>query len=166
MEPNPEELHASNKSRLFTKIGPEDIGSMLMYFYDAKWKDVLPYWDMFPVMFVVDVKPDRFSGLNLHYLPFQLRAKLMDALYTIAEKNKENKIQRLALSYQVLKNASKFKAFKPCYKTYLKSNLKSRFFWIEPREWDTALFLRTERFQKATNQTVWRHSREIIKGIR
>jgi hypothetical protein len=134
-----------------------------MFFYHAKWEDVLPYWDMYPLIFVVDVGADYFYGINLHYLPPVLRAKLMDALYTIAVRNKDNKIMRLKLSYQVLKSASKFKEFKPCFKKYLKSHLRSRFFYVEPREWDMAIALRTERFQKASKQTVWRQSRQIIK---
>lgn len=156
------ELHASNKSRLFTRIGPEDIGTMLMYFYDAKTKDDLPYWDKFPLIFVVEVGDTWFHGINLHYLPPMLRAKLMDALWTIAVKNPTDKLVRLKLSYQVLKSATKFAPFKPCFKMYLKNHVRSRFFFVESREWDTAMALPSAQFQKATNQTVWRHSRKKI----
>src|SRR4051812_30598339 len=83
-EVNVNTLHGSNKSRLFSRFGPEDIGTMIMYFYDAKLKDVLPYWDQFPLVFPIEIYDDGFLGINLHYLPPMLRAKLMDALYTTA----------------------------------------------------------------------------------
>lgn len=164
LQVDPEELHASNKSRLFTRMGPEDIGTMLMYFYDPKHRDELPYWDKFPLIFVVEVGDTWFHGINLHYLPPMLRAKLMDALWTIAVKHKDEKIVRLKLSYQVLKSAAKFAPFKPTFKMYLKNHVRSRFFFVESREWDTAIGLPVQTFQKATNQTVWKHSRRIIKG--
>lgn len=159
-----DELHSSNKSRLFTRIGPEDIGSMLMFFYEAKWKDKLPYWDRYPLIFVIETYEDSFLGINLHYLPPMIRAKLMDALYKTAITNDKNKIERLKINYQILASAARFKAFKPCVKKYLKTHLRSRFFFVEPREWDMALMLRVAQFQKATEQTVWRHSKKIIEG--
>jgi hypothetical protein len=58
-------------------------GQMLMYFYDPKGKDELPYYDKFPLTVVVDKAPGGFYGLNLHYLPPILRAKLLDALMEI-----------------------------------------------------------------------------------
>jgi hypothetical protein len=66
------------------------IGRMYMFSYDAKWKDKLPYWDAFPLIFPIDFKKDGFLGINLHYLPPVLRAKLMDELYTRADRKDYN----------------------------------------------------------------------------
>lgn len=162
-EVNVNTLHASNQSRLFSRFGPEDIGSMISFFYDAKLKDVLPYWDQFPLIFPIEMYDDGFLGINMHYLPPLLRAKLMDALYTVAI-SKKDKIQRLKISYEILASAAKFSAFRPCIKRYLKNHVRSRFFYIEPREWDMALMLPTQRFVGATDQKVWQDSRKIIKG--
>lgn len=161
-EVNVNKLQASNKSRLFSRFGREDIGSMISFFYDAKLKDVLPYWDQFPLVFPIEIYDDGFLGINLHYLPPLLRAKLMDALYTTAI-TKKDKIQRLKISYDILVSATKFSPFKPCVKRYLKGHVKSRFFYIEPNEWDMALMLPTQRFVGASEQKVWRDSREKIK---
>jgi hypothetical protein len=43
----------------------------------------LPYWDRLPLIFPIEIYPDGFLGINLHYLPPMYRAKLMDALYGI-----------------------------------------------------------------------------------
>jgi len=161
-EVNVNKLHASNQSRLFSKFGPEDIGSMIMFFYDAKLKDVLPYWDQFPLIFPIEVYDDGFLGINLHYLPLTLRAKLMDALYTTAITKKDT-ITRLRITYQILAAASKFKAFRPCIKRYLNGHIKSRFFYVDPKEWDMALMLPTQRFVGAPDQKVWQDSRNKIK---
>lgn len=135
---------------------------MVMFFYDAKWKDVLPYWDQFPLVYPIEMYDDGFLGINLHYLPPILRARLMDALYTAAITRKD-KIQRLRISYDILNSAAKFTPFKPCIKRYLVKHVRSRFFYVEPREWDMALLLPTQRFVGASDTKVWSDSRKIIK---
>ena len=138
------------------------VGSMYMFTYDAKWKDDLPYWDKFPLVFPFTTVPGGFLGLNLHYLPLQYRAKLMDSLYTITNNQLYNETTKLKLSYEVLNKASQFKYFKPTVKHYLTGQMMSRFLYIYPAEWDMALFLPLERFQKANKQQVWSDSRKII----
>lgn len=141
------------------------IGAMYMYYYDAKTKDELPYWDKFPLIFPFKIVKGGFYGINLHYLPLQYRAILMDALYDIANNRKYDETTRLRLSYDVLSKASKFRYFKPCVKRYLTSQMRSRFLYVYPSEWDIALFLPLERFVGTRKTTVWKDSRQIIRGV-
>ncbi len=104
------------------------------------------------------------TELNLHYLPLQLRAQLMDALYDITNNNRYDESTKLKLSYSVLKGAEKFKLFQPTFKRYLNSQVRSRFVLIEPAEWDIALWLQSEQFQGASKTKVWADSRKIIRG--
>jgi hypothetical protein len=97
-----------------------------------------------------------FLGINMHYLPLPLRAKLMDALYSLATNKSYDETTRLRMTYDILNSASKYRFFKPTLKMYLNEHVKSRFIKIESAEWDIALFLPTERFQKSSKQTVWR----------
>ena len=119
-------------------------GNMYMFFYDPKGKKTLPYYDRFPMIFPIDKTPDGFIGINLHYLPYVLRAKLMDALYDTVTNAKYDTSTKLGITYKILKGASKFRLFKPTIKRYLNSNVRSRFLYIEPKEWDIALFLPVE----------------------
>ena len=57
---------------------------MNMFFYDPKHKDTLPYYDRFPLSVIIGPAKGGFYGLNLHYLPPVLRAKMLDALMDIA----------------------------------------------------------------------------------
>ena len=101
-------------------------------------------------------------GLNLHYLPLQYRAKLMDALYDVASNSRYDETTKLNLSYKLLNSSSKFSYFKPCIKHYLTSQLRSKFLYIYPSEWDMALFMPLERFQGASKATVFKDSRRMI----
>lgn len=153
VEQTKERLHAKPK-----------IGSMYFFKYDPKWKQELPYYDMFPLIFPFNQKSDRFWGINMHYLPLPLRAKLMDSLYTISNNKQYDESTKLKISYNVLKSASKFRYFRPCIKEYLFTHMKSMFMYIYPAEWDTALFLPVEQFKKQRRQTVWRDSRHMIEA--
>ena len=55
-------------------------GRMFMYFYDPKHKKTLPYYDRFPLTFMVEKAEGGFYGLNLHYLPHKQRALFFDKL--------------------------------------------------------------------------------------
>lgn len=139
------------------------IGRMYFFVYDAKHKATLPYYDKFPLIFPVDKTSDGFFGLNFHYLPLPLRAKLMDSLYDITNNKKYDETTKLKLSYGILKGAQKFSLFKPTFKRYLNSQVRSRFVEVAPAEWDIALFLGSDQFAGASRNQVWRDSKEIMR---
>ena len=143
------------------KVAPRP-GNMYMYLYDPKTKDTLPYYDRFPLIFPWKVESDRFWGINLHYLPLPLRAKLMDSLYDVTNNNRYDESTKLKFNYQILSSASKFRYFKPCVKQYLFNQMQSKFVYVYPSEWDIALFMPLERFAKASKTQVWTQTRKLM----
>ena len=135
------------------------VGDMFMYFYDPKTKDTLPYYDRFPLTILVDRAPKGFYGLNLHYLPLDVRAKFLDALLDNLNNKRYDESTRFRLSYEMLKGASKLRAFRPCFKRYLSAHVRSRFAKVEAPEWEIATFLPTADFEKASSTEVYRDSR-------
>lgn len=156
---NERQLINSDSERITEVIRP---GSMYMYLYDPKHKDTLPYYDRAPLIFPFKVESGRFWGINLHYLPLELRGKLMDALYETRINNRYDESTRLRISYQTLNGAAKFKYFEPCVKQYLVNHMQSKFMYIYPSEWDIALWLPTERFAKASKSQVWAESKKKV----
>jgi hypothetical protein len=140
------------------------IGNMYMFFYDPKHKATLPYYDRFPLIFPINKAKGGFLGINFHYLPLKLRASLMDNLYEITSNEKYDEKTKMEISYKILKSAEKFAEFKPTIKHYLSSQIRSRLLYVNPVEWDIALFLDTARFEKATKTQVWADSKKIIRG--
>jgi len=151
-------------ANMYSRLSNSDIGRMFMFFYDPKHKKTLPYYDRFPLIFVIDRKKDGFLGMNLHYLPPLFRARLMDALYSIERIDNIRKSKKLKLTYELLNSASRFRYFRPCIKQYLNQHRRSRFLYIPYNEWDIALMLPTERFVKDNKQNVWNESKRIILG--
>lgn len=140
------------------------LGNMYFFRYEAKMKKELPYWDRFPLIFPIDSAPGGFYGLNFHYLPYGLRARFMDALYTLVDNKNINEKTKMDLSYQLVKNVSKMPYYKPCVKHYLNTNIRSNFYYVAPQQWDIALFLPVEQFQKARKEQVFKDSVKAING--
>jgi hypothetical protein len=135
-------------------------GRMFMYFYDPKHKKTLPYYDRFPLIFMVEKAEGGFYGLNLHYLPPKQRAIFFDKLTEYATNKKFDKSTRLRLKYQLLKSSSKLKFYKPCFKHYLTEHVKSRIVEVPASEWDAVLFLPSESFVKKSKNAVWNESKK------
>ena len=152
----------NDKENITSSLDEKNIGQMFMFFYDPKHKDTLPYYDTFPLIFLIGFKEKGFMGINLHYLPPFLRAKLMDSLYETLNNNRYDDSTKLRVSYQILASASRFKYFKPCVKHYLAEHVQSNYLNIEPTNWDSALMLPTEQFKKASSERVWRESRAMV----
>jgi hypothetical protein len=142
-------------------------GFFYFYMYDAKHKDTLPYWDKFPFTLVLDISQDRFMGLNFHYLDYGTRARLFDGLYEFrigrdSRPNVRDIRMRIKMSYDLLKASSKYKAFRPCLKEYLIEQVETPLMKVGAKEWDLALFLPVQQFQKKDATYVWRQSTKQI----
>ena len=140
----------------------EIVGGMYMFFYDPKHKDTLPYYDAFPLVIVVGPAEGGFYGLNLHYLPPILRAKMLDALMDITTNTKFNDSTRFKMSYELLVKTSKLKYFEPCFKHYLNEHVKSKFAMVPAPEWEIATFLPTADIRKANSKKVYYDSKKMI----
>jgi len=153
------------KTFMSTKMNARSIGRMMMYAYDPKTKHRLPYYDILPLILIVDADARGFYGINLHYIPPMLRKFLLNTLKSNLIDGPSNgtrlsrdEVRRLKFNYRALKRMSEFAIMKPCFKRYLFSNVRSSFMYIAPSEWDKTIMLPTERFVKATKQKVFRDS--------
>lgn len=137
-------------------------GRMYFYYYDPKTKDTLPYYDRFPLVIPIERYGDGFLGLNLHYLPPNLRLVLLDKLYDLLNNDNFDEKTRFRMSYSLLSGVARYKEFKPCVKRYLFSHLRSNFIEIPADQWEIAIFLPTEQFVGATSKKVHKESRAKI----
>jgi hypothetical protein len=125
-------------------------GFLYMFSYIAKTQNELPYYDRFPVVFPFRRTKEGFYGLNMHYIPLNYRAILMDNLYKLITDKNYNEKTRLRLTYNFLDSSSKYRFFRPCVKQYLNSHVRTRFALVPANQWDIALFLPLEKFVKSS----------------
>ena len=126
--------------------GRVNFGALNMFIYDPKLKNKLPYYDTFPLVLPIERYRDGCLGINFHYLPYALRARLLSRLDPNA-------------NYSALKNV---RLVKPTLKRYLNSNVRSRFRKLEEEDFMTAIMLPVQRFRKSSASKVWSDSRKVI----
>lgn len=143
----------ADPNKVFTKDAFPEIGQMYMFVYDAKYKEVLPYFDMYPLVFPIEFYSDGFLGINLHYLPPMARAALLNNLKRLATNNKYDETTKLNISYEVLRaHAIRFKRFENCVKRYLFSHVRSSFHQVASADWDKAVLLPLQRWHINPNK--------------
>ena len=142
-----------DQNRVFTKVTSPEIGKMYMYVYDPKYKNVLPFYDMYPLVFPIEFYNDGFLGINLHYLPPMARAALLTSLKRLSNNNNYDDTTRLNISYQTLKAyAIKFNGVENCIKRYLFAHVRSGFNQVSSSDWDKAVLLPLQRWQVNPNR--------------
>jgi hypothetical protein len=167
-EKNVEKLKMPSRNALLKDsaldpVSKQIAGNMYMYFYDPKHKKTLPYYDRFPLTIMLQPVKGGFQGLNLHYLQPDIRAKFLDELMKLAPSKVKNNSRLTKLRYDLLQSTRKYKEFKPCFKTYLTSQVASRMVRVPMTEWEVAVFLPTEQFKKSGKQNVWKDSLKIAR---
>lgn len=121
------------------------IGNLYFFYYDAKHKDKLPYWDRFPLVMPFSILSDGFVAISWHYLPFGSRLYLLDSLLSIHNTKLDAKTQ-LQLSWSAISKVSKFKFAEMAVHRYLINHIQSPLKWVEPENWETALGLPVQKF--------------------
>lgn len=122
------------------------MGEMYFYVYDAKHKKTLPYFDKFPLVIPIQPYRDGFLGLNLHYLIPPQRAVLLNTMTSYLTNLNYDASTRFRLSYATVAGASKMEIAKPAVKRYLWTQVRSKFIYVPPSEWDAAIFLPAENW--------------------
>ena len=97
-------------------------GHLYMFEYKAKTK-WLPYYDTFPLVYVMKASPDEFWGVNLHYMAPKKRIMVIKKLM-------EGRID----------------VPKRCFHKYLTSQVDGMMLDLAAAEWDTAILLHIENF--------------------
>lgn len=148
-----------------TPVDPENnTGDFFTFEYDPKLKDQLPYWDRFPFVLVLGPANNGFYGINFHYLQPTIRADLFQNLQSFLVEDYWISNQKIAATYEMLSSYSRFDAFRPCFKHYLYDHVGNMSIKIYPIEWQVALFLNIDQFQKMKRETVWKHSKSQIEN--
>ncbi len=97
-------------------------GRLFLFEYKAKMK-YLPYYDTFPLVYVIKANADHFFGANLHYLEPKKRVIAI-------EKLKENRIDLP----------------RSCFHKYILDHVDGFLLDLAIDEWDTAIVLPVEHF--------------------
>ena len=130
-----------------------------MFFYDAKTKKNLPYFDMFPLVFPLRRLGNSFTGINAHYLPPAFKEDFFNIYNKFALNDEFDETTLYRMTWTKI---SRFKIMRPLIRQYSLSNIKSRFLVLNADEVPTALSLPLARLVKPNI----RFNRNVIQNVR
>ena len=117
-------------------------GVMNLFGYDPKFKETLPLYDRFPLIFPLEPAKGGFYGINFHYLQPGARVNFLRQLSRFATDKKYDKNTR----YNIGELSGRY--FKKTIKHYLTSQVRTSFLNITADEMAIAIFLPVARFVK------------------
>ena len=141
------------------------LGQMYMFFYSPLTKNKLPYYDRFPLVILLEAHKETFMGLNLHYLPIDLRQQLYYRLLPRATTSVFNEFTRLRIDYSFLKSRNSLRAFKPCVKRYRYDQMIGRMAHVPANEWELTVHLPLALWRKSSEEAIHQDSRIIARRI-
>ena len=122
-------------------------GKMYTFGYDAKLKAILPYWDKFPLIVVLDTYKNGFLGLNFHYLSPIDRQKFFTKILKFSNQKGDpmdfTDKARFNISWDAVRNIKH--ADKMIHK-YLYGHVKTSLLEAPPNEWENVIFLPYQKF--------------------
>lgn len=140
-------------------------GFMYLFGYEAKYADVLPYWDRFPMVLPFATDNKGFTGFNIHYLPYRTRSIILQRILEFATNERMDYSTRVKISWKLVKNFAKIEALSFCVKRYLWTHVKTNFRQVPPEDWGLVALLPIHNFEGAKNPAkVWADT--LSKGIR
>lgn len=153
----PRKLLSDQRITMVTQIMP---GKLYLYQYDPKFKETLPYYDKFPLVLPFARTQESFTGLNLHYLDYDMRMRLFQQLLKITNTKHFDETTKIKYSWETVKAAQKLRAARPCVKMYLFEHLASPLGLVPPNDWHTAIMLPVQRFVGANKDSIWKQNRK------
>ena len=119
-------------------------GRLNFFFYDPKYKQVLPLYDRFPLVLPLETIPGGFMGLNFHYIRPVQRVSLLNNLQRFATGGMKPST-RIDATYDGIKNV---RIAKNTIKKYLYGHVRSSFLRVDFDEAALAVMLPVQQFKK------------------
>ena len=119
-------------------------GRLNFFFYDPKYKQVLPLYDRFPLVLPLETIPGGFMGLNFHYIRPVQRISLLNNLQRYASGGMKS-TTRIDATYDGIKNV---RIARNTIKKYLYSHVRSSFLRVDFDEAALAVMLPVQQFRK------------------
>ena len=143
-----------------------------MMFFKYRPDIVETTYDLYPLIFVLDSKPNYFHGINFHYIVPKFRAVLLGEMFSYL--SNLNFDLSTELNFRSFTNAvgsnKKFKFGKASLRRYNYNNIQSKIINVHPMDWELAIMLNTEKFfnekdSRSTSQRVWKETRVNVTSI-
>lgn len=143
-----------------------EIGKLVTFHYIPEGYHNLPYYDIRPLVFTLQIPSnDMVIGMNFHYLQPTHRLMAFYAMYNLITDKNFGAETRIRLYYEILKSQKRFARNVVCIRSYKTERIRSQVFEIDPKYWETALVVPSQRFLRKRENTVYLEMNQKIRKI-
>ncbi|AWY10183.1 DNA end protector [Vibrio phage VAP7] len=143
------------------------IGRMFLYNYDPRWKNILPVYDGWPLVFFFNMKlGDGVSfgekgvmylfGLNVHYLPPRFRLMLFAELQRLKNDSTLREKTRLRLTWDIIKQFASLKYAEHAVKVYRSDHIRTELAEVHPDQWEVVIPMQIAEWHKGGKHEAWK----------
>lgn len=115
-----------------------EVGDILFFTYSPKGQFVLPYWDKYPLVRILERSGDGFFGINVHYVAPPIRSAILKSGGSVPPK---------------------------CLHKYLYAHITGSLRQVPIEEVDGISLLPIEKFYKTVNKTIRPTKKEKIWNL-
>lgn len=130
------------------------LGAMYLMIYDAKWKDILEFWDTLPLFVLIAKKADRWLGLNLHYLPYTWRVSIAKKLMNMFASKKRIQYKDVVKAIKEAKVPEGYLYL--CIRSYLYTHIRSEVKMFDRQNYDIMIKNVMPKFKKAGDEYIYK----------
>lgn len=146
----------SKDGRLLPKsVAP---GMFYIFKYDPKGKADLDYYDKLPLVLILSLHKNGFTGLNLHLIDTESRLRIYNLMLMF--KRGVRYRTHMKIVWDIIKRVDRFRMGRPIVRRYLYSNVRSKFSRIPVDDWEIMLLLPTIRFVGMQANTVFKENKK------
>lgn len=138
------------------------IGDVMAYGYTAVTpiSKHFPYYDLYPLIIVLDTSPKHFLGVNMHFLPPLLRQRFFDQCRRTAAGTVAGGRASMSVEYTDIKEEAALEIGMACIRRYRFDAIRTRLIRVPSDQWLNAVNLPTMRIFPSgiTPNKAWRDS--------
>ena len=119
-----------------------------MYYFKYLAEPTNPYYDRFPLIFVVRKRGPLLEGFNFHYMHLKYRTQLLKDVSPFFDEKDLSADTRLRVTAlrQIILTSMKYRFARAAYHRYRLENIRSKIIKISPLSWKSAILEDAEKF--------------------
>jgi hypothetical protein len=144
-----------------------------MYFYRYSAETLTPFYDEYPLIFMIRKKGSLIEGINFHYMGVARRRALLNEMKPFFNTDVIESDTRLLVRRfrNLLLVTRKLRDAKIALHRYKINNIRSKIIMVEPENWEYAIREPTQKFitnsgNRQTQRNIWKRTNIQAKRTR
>lgn len=134
------------------------VGMFYTFMYDPKYKKELEYYDRLPLVLVLKLHKNGFTGLNLHLIDMNSRSEILELMRMYQRGIRYR--THLKIVWEIIKKVDRFRMGRPCIRRYINDHIFTKLTRVPVDDWEIMLLIKSPRFAGQTSEKVHKDNKK------